>query len=101
MKTLSFEKILANQLKDPELNLMFEEKKFFLQIAQLISSLRQAKGMTQTQLAKSAKISQPMLARLESGDQKRYPTFLVISRVLKALGYQLELKVVEKRKKAA
>lgn len=100
-KVTSFEQVISRQLKDPEMRLLFDEKKFFLQVARLIRSLREKNCLSQTDLAKAAKISQPLLARLETGDQSRTPTFTTISKILKALGYRLELKIIQENKKAA
>ena len=49
------------------------------------------------QLAKKANVSQPMIARLERGDQDRVPTLSTINKVLSALGYEADLTI----KKAA
>ena len=53
--------------------------------------------MTQAQLAKKSSVSQPMIARLERGDQDRVPTLSTINKVFGALGYELEVGI----KKAA
>ena len=69
----------------------FEETKMHLKIARLVEELRLREGMTQAQLAKKARISQPMIARLEKGDQDRIPTLATINKVMYALGHEVDL----------
>ena len=69
----------------------FEETKMHLKIARLVEELRLREGMTQAQLAKKAGISQPMIARLEKGDQDRIPTLATINKVMYALGHEVDL----------
>lgn len=98
---LSFEELLKRQLKDREIRLMYEEKRFYLQIARLLSELRQKNGLSQQELAHKTKVSQPLIARLERGDSSRIPTFETINKILKALGYHLQISAVPVLKKAA
>ena len=79
----------------------FDEHRFYLQIAHLISDLREKVGMSQVELAKKAKVTQPLVARLEKGDQKRTPTFDTIFKILKALGYQMSIQIQPVSKRAA
>ena len=64
-----------------------------LKIAPLAEDLRLKANMTQMQLAKKACVSQPMVARIERGDQDRVPTFSTINKIFKALGYRVDLKI--------
>ncbi|MCC7443076.1 MAG: helix-turn-helix domain-containing protein [Bdellovibrionales bacterium] len=99
---VSLDTILERKLKDDEIRLGFDERRFYLQIARLVADLRAKSGLSQAQLAKAAAVSQPLIARLEKGDQRRTPTFDMVFKVLKALGYRLEIMVQpEKRGKAA
>lgn len=91
MKTRSFEKFLKEQLKDKELLIGYNQVRMHFKIARLVEELRLKEGLTQKQLAKKAKVSQPMIARLEKGDQERVPTLATINKVLGALGYGAEL----------
>ena len=99
-KGISLSEVLVRQLKDSEVQFGFEERRFYLQIAHLVADLRAKTGMSQTELAEAAGVTQPLIARLEKGDQRRTPTFDLIYRVLKALGYQLRISV-HREKKAA
>lgn len=101
-KSVSLEEILAKELKNDEFKLAFDQRRFYLQIAHLISDLRARTGLSQVELAKKAGVSQPMVARLEKGDSSRTPTFDTIFKVLKALGYTMSINVQkEKRGRAA
>jgi DNA-binding phage protein len=101
-KSVSLDDILVKELKDDEFKLLFDQRRFYLQIAHLISDLRARTGLSQVELAKKAGVSQPMVARLEKGDSSRTPTFDTIFKVLKALGYTMSINVQkEKRGRAA
>lgn len=99
--SVSLEKILAKELKTEELRIAFDEHRFYLQIAHLISELRTKCEISQVALAKRAKVSQPLVARLEMGDCKRTPTFDTIYKILKALGYEMSIQIQPQRKRAA
>lgn len=97
-KFLSLDSILAKELRNDEFRILFDEHKFYLQIAHLISDLREKGGLSQADLAKKAHISQPMIARLERGDSSRVPTFDTIFKILKALGYVMSVNVQKEKK---
>lgn len=100
-KSVGLDAVLARQLKDEEIRLGFEERRFYLQVARLVSNLRAKAGVSQAELARTAGVSQPLIARLEKGDQRRTPTFNTVFRILKALGYRLEINVRPEKRKAA
>ena len=77
--------------KNNEFQLAYEEVKMHLKIAHLLEDLRLKSGLTQTELAKKAGVSQPMIARLERGDQDRIPTLTTINKVFSCLGYAVDL----------
>lgn len=92
-KTLGrdFDTVLKEKLKDEQFRLLYNQRRFYLEVAHLILELRAKRGMTQEDLAKKAGVNQPMVARLEKGDPRRIPTFETLHRILHALGYRLEL----------
>lgn len=51
----------------------------------MLKALRLRKKLTQTELAKRARTSQPYIARLERGE-KTNPSLAVVTRLAKALG---------------
>lgn len=98
-KAVGLDEILAKELKNNEFKILFDEHKFYLQIAHLISDLRAKNGLSQIELAKKAGVSQPMIARLEKGDHQRTPTFDTIFKILSALGYNMSINVEKAKKK--
>jgi DNA-binding XRE family transcriptional regulator len=101
-KSVDLDKVLARELTNDEFRLAFDERRFYLQIARLVSDLRARTGLSQAELARKARVSQPMIARLEKGDSRRTPTFDTIFRLLNVLGYTMSIHVQkEKRKRAA
>ncbi len=53
-------------------------------LGKVLKALREAKGMTQLQLAKKAKVTQAYVALLEAGVKKN-PTLATLKRIAKAL----------------
>lgn len=51
----------------------------------MVKRLREAKGFTQADLAKKAKVTQPYITMLESG-QRKAPSIATLRRLAKALG---------------
>jgi len=51
----------------------------------MVKRLREDKGMTQVELAKKAKVTQPYLAQLEAGTRKN-PSLEILKRLARALG---------------
>lgn len=65
----SFEKHLAEKLKDPEFKREFEEYGKQLEVAYRILQLRKKEKMSQLELAKKIGTKQSNIARMESGQQ--------------------------------
>ena len=55
------------------------------QIAAMLKARREEKGLTQTGLAKRAKVSQAYVASIEAGARKN-PSLAVLQKLAKALG---------------
>lgn len=58
-------------------------------LGQSIKRLRENRGMTQLELAKKARVSQPYLSQLEAAG-KANPSVDLVARIAKALGVALE-----------
>lgn len=94
MKTIkgkNFKTYLKKKLSDKELKMAYEDAAMHLKVAHLLETLREKAGITQAELAKKTGVSQPMIARLERGDQDRVPTLNTINKIFHALGYEVEL----------
>jgi predicted transcriptional regulator len=92
-KTTKLKSYLKTKLKDDEFKVAYEEVKIHLKIANLLEELRHKAGLTQADLAKKTGVSQPMIARLERGDQDRVPTLHTINKIFRSLGYEVDLVV--------
>lgn len=57
----------------------------FRRLGNMLRQLREAKGLTQVEVAKRAKMTQTYVAKLESGDKKN-PSLAILKRLAKALG---------------
>ncbi len=90
-KRYTLKQYLEGKSKNEEFCFHFQSAQMHLKLARVIEKLRVKSKLTQTQLAKKAKVSQPMIARLEKGDQNRIPTLATINKILRALNYELDL----------
>lgn len=77
-------------LTDPETREAYESRKPAYELASKLIQLRNSLGLTQRQIATKARMTQPEIARLESGGAD--PNWDTLRRVLSALGASLEIK---------
>ena len=84
-KTISYDKMHKTLMKNKKFKEEYEKAEKEFALAEEIIRLRIEAGLTQQQLAKKAKTSQPAIARLESGNYKNI-SFSFLSRIAKALG---------------
>ncbi len=70
IKSYNFNDLLKEKMKDPEFRKAWEEQEEEFEVAKEVIKLRLKAGLTQKELAKKAKTSQPAIARLESGSYK-------------------------------
>ena len=78
-------------LRDPEIRMHYEEEKAKSRIAQAVRAIRTRAGLTQTELAQKIKTTQSVIARLESGTDKRTPSLDLLARIASACDAELEL----------
>lgn len=69
---------------------MPERQIAMLQIAQIIREARQARGLSQEELADQAQVSRPSVARIERGDDVNTAT---LGKIADPLGLALQLTV--------
>lgn len=92
-KKAHFEEWFETQLRtDDDLNRHVEEILQTMQIEQDLVALREARGVSQTQLAKTLGVSQPAVAKLESGRAKNIELRTLV-RAVSALGGRVEIKI--------
>ncbi|MBC7753070.1 MAG: helix-turn-helix transcriptional regulator [Moraxellaceae bacterium] len=77
-------------LKDPTTRMLFEEEKSKTEIAYAVRSARLRADLTQAQLAKKIGSTQSVIARLESGTDKRTPSIPLLSKIASACGASFE-----------
>lgn len=92
-KGTSLKAYTKKKLGSKDFRVAYEEAAMHLKVARLLEELRQKAGWTQAELADKAGVSQPMIARMERGDQDRIPTLSTINKVFGALGYEVDLVV--------
>ncbi len=85
----SFDKILAERLKDPEFKRYYDEYGRQLEIAYQILQLRKKKKMTQAELAKRIGTKQSNVARMETGQQNF--TIDMLQKIASVLGKNLKV----------
>lgn len=89
VERISLQEVLENELKDPEFDVLFDQERIVSDYARLVRDSRQRVGMTQMELANKVKTTQSVIARLESGNDRRKPSLGLLGRIAKALGFQL------------
>ncbi|MFI4990528.1 MAG: helix-turn-helix transcriptional regulator [Solirubrobacterales bacterium] len=86
------EEVLANHLDaDPEYRREWERTALARAVAVKVIAYRVEHELSQTALAKRLKMSQPAVARLESGEHN--PTFPMLLRISDALGVELAIDI--------
>lgn len=81
--------LLERDLKDPEFRAEWERLAAARALAEMVSDRRVAMKLTQTQLAKLVGVSQPVIARIESGDHS--PTIETLDKLANALDIEIVL----------
>ena len=84
-KRVALKEVLKRELKDREFSFYFQREKAISEIARLMRDARLKAGLTQAQLAQKAQSSQVVIARLESGADRRTPSLDLLERIASAL----------------
>lgn len=90
---ISFDAFLAEELRDAEFAAEWAAQASFRHLPLNVWSLREAKGLTQQELAHAAGMKQPRIAEIERGAAN--PTLLTLSRVAHALGVSADRLLAE------
>jgi len=86
------EEVLAGHLDaDPEYRREWERTALARAVAVKVIAYRAERGFSQTALGKRLQMSQPAIARLESGEHN--PTFPMLLRISDALGIELAIDI--------
>lgn len=101
MKKSAFMKWVDQKIhRDPGLKKMVEENLAEMHIEQELAALRERRGMTQRELATRMGVSQPAIAKLESGRVKNLE-LRTLCRWTTALGGQLKIGIASARRRPA
>lgn len=96
----SFLKDARGWEKSPGFRQIVEEHKEKAKMAFLIKNIRLKESLSQSELAKKAKVTQSVIARLESSNSDTMPRIDLLTKILAAMGYKLILEVKKARKAA-
>ena len=94
MKTIrakTHEEVLKPLLQSPKFQKGYEEELKKLRITQSLIELREHKHLTQSQLAHRLGVSQPFIARVESGESPNFNLETLV-KIAWALGTELEVR---------
>jgi transcriptional regulator with XRE-family HTH domain len=86
----TLEELLREEMKDPEFRRLYHEADIELRVALEITKAREAKKMTQQELAAALKTKQQTISRIERGDQN--VTIGTLDRIARALGRGLQVR---------
>jgi ribosome-binding protein aMBF1 (putative translation factor) len=75
------EHIEEQKKKDPKFAEAFDKEMLLLEMAQKVKELRKKKKLTQRSLAKKAGITQSVIARLESAENTRIPSYGLLKKL--------------------
>ena len=90
MKRTTFDRYLAEQLRDPEFAARFARAGEAWDVALQIAALRQRAGLSQKELAKRLKTSQQQVSRLESPGYEGH-SLSTLRRIASALDAQVRV----------
>lgn len=100
VRLVSFDERLKEWLKDEEFRKGYEKELRKLRIVHALIVLREKRGLTQAELAKRMGVSQPFIAKLESGESPNF-NLETLAKLAAALDSDLEVRFHPHRAKAA
>jgi transcriptional regulator with XRE-family HTH domain len=96
---IDVEDVLAEDLQDPEFKAEWDRLAAARVVAELVAETRVQKGLSQTALARLAGVSQPVIARIESGEHS--PTIETLIKLANALDIELVVGITPAQRKKA
>ncbi|MGI8688725.1 MAG: helix-turn-helix transcriptional regulator [Thermomicrobiales bacterium] len=85
----NFDEWLEEEMTDPEFRAAWDEMSPMVEFGLAVALAREARGMTQEELATAAGIKRPMIARIEKGNQA--PTMPTVLKFVRAFDAPLEI----------
>ena len=94
MKAFTLDNYIGKKLKSADFKLEYNRQLLINSIAKMVVDLRHAENLTQQQLAKKAKTTQSVIARLESGKDERIPSIDLLARIANASHTKLNISFI-------
>lgn len=92
---LTLDEAIQQELKQhPELAKDLQKELLINAISRIIRDIRSKMYITQTELARKANTTQPVIARLESGQDSRMPSLDLLSRIAAAACAKLNISFI-------
>jgi ribosome-binding protein aMBF1 (putative translation factor) len=91
MKAFTLDDYVEKKKKSSKFKTEYEREILINAIAKMIVELRYSAQLTQEELAKKAKTTQAVIARLESGKDERVPSIALLSRIAEASHARLNI----------
>lgn len=92
MKKITLNSFINEQKKsDPKFAEHYQRELLINEISNMVVRIRKAAHLTQKELAEKADTTQPVIARIESGIDKRIPSLELLSRIATASHTRLHL----------
>ena len=89
-KLQSWNQLRDRRLKSPATTTGYEQAKAAYEVGRMIRELREARQLSQRELAERMGTTQSVVGRLEAGGSR--PTLVTLERVAQALGLRLEVR---------
>ena len=83
--------VIKSQLKDIDFSREYEKQEMISLIAQKSYALRIEAGLTQKAMAEKSQTTQQVIARIESGKDRRVPSLDLLNRIAHAAGKHLRI----------
>lgn len=100
VRAKTHQEVLSPYLKDAKFRKGYEEELEKLRVVDALIRLREQRGLTQAQLASRIGVSQPFIAKLESGETHNFSLGTLVKLAV-ALDSELEVRFHPHRAKAA
>lgn len=89
-KLISFDQVLAGQMKNPKFKKEWDKSEPHYQLMNAIIRARIEKKLSQQQLAKKARTTQAVISRIQNATVS--PTLDLVQRIAEAMGKRLEIR---------
>jgi len=95
MKAFTLNDYIKKQQRNPKFKAEYDRELLINAIAKMTVELRYSAKLTQEELAKKAKTTQAVIARLESGKDERVPSITLLARIAEASHARLSISFIQ------